>query len=202
MGITNSESEGGSQSERNLLDDSENFINVDMNSYGVTTVDRGHTILKTTGLGPCVGVALYEPAKKVAGLFHLTTPLDATVRGTPLWKSVQEDIVALLSAMQRNGVTFDDRANIEASLIGGEYTEELPRLIPVIEERLRQLGISKIVISEEGEKGKVKDFAIDAKNGRIYSLQNILPRKKDDDVFAFQIRGNQPHVTSDNRSLS
>lgn len=201
MYILRAEFEGAPQIERPKLEDSKDFINVDMNSYGVTTAQRGYTVLKTVGLSSCVGVALYEPTKEIAGLFHLTTPLDVAALGIPIWRSVQEDIVALLVAMQRNGMSFEDRPNMEASLIGDQNSQELRRLMPIVQERLRQLNVSRIAIVEEGERNKTKDIAIDARDGKIYDLINILPIKNNENTFAFQVRGGKPHVTSDNRSL-
>lgn len=113
------------------------MINVDMNSYGVTSASSKNPILKTVGLGACVGVTLYEPTKKLAGLFHLTTPLDVAAQNVPLWKGIQEDLVALLIAMQRNGLTFEDRKNLIVSLISGQSSENVKSLIPIVENRLR-----------------------------------------------------------------
>lgn len=143
---------------------------------------------------------LYEPTKKIAGLFHLTTPLDVSF-ATPLWKMVNEDILELLFAMQRNGLAFEDRKTLVANLIGGQNSEDLLSLLPVVESRLKQLGVSRISI-EEGVMGQVKRIAFDARDGKTYNLKNLLPRKVNDfDMFAFQMRGNKPHVTSDRRSL-
>ena len=144
---------------------------------------------------------LYEPTKKIAGLFHLTTPLDVSASATPLWRMVHDDILELLFAMQRNGVASEDRKTLVADLIGGQNSEDLPSLLPVAENALKRLGVSRISI-EEGALGQVKHIAFDARDGKTYNLKNPLPRKENDfDKFAFQMRGDKPHATSDRRSL-
>ena len=186
---------------RPTLNDSENMINVDMNSYGVTSASSENPMLKTLGLGHWVGVVLYEPTKKLAGLFHLTTPLDVSARGIPLWQMIQEDIVGLLTAMQRNGLTVDDKKTIIASLISWRGSEDLTRLMPIVVDRLKQLGVSRIALGEEG-RNSIKHIAIDARDGKIYNLKKLLPRKRDDfDKLVMQMCGEMPYVTSDKRSL-
>lgn len=40
--------------ERPTLNDTEDMINVDMNSFGITSASSKNPVLKTVGLGPCV----------------------------------------------------------------------------------------------------------------------------------------------------
>lgn len=40
--------------ERPTLNGTEDMINVDMNSFGITSASSKNPVLKTVGLGPCV----------------------------------------------------------------------------------------------------------------------------------------------------
>ena len=53
------------------------FIKVGMADLQITVAEG---ILKTTGLGSCVGITLYDPIKRVAGMAHVMLPSSEIAR--------------------------------------------------------------------------------------------------------------------------
>jgi chemotaxis protein CheD len=89
-------------------------IKVRIADYGVLK-DEGH--LMTIGLGSCVGIALYDPFSKVAGLAHILLPDSRMfIKKENLAKFADTAIPLLLSAMKNAGA---NRSSIEARIAGG-----------------------------------------------------------------------------------
>lgn len=180
------------------IKDSDEMIDVKMNSYGVTSATRANPVLKTIGIGPCIAVILHEPDSKVTGLLHMSFP-----QGRSIVVSAQKDIVNMLVAMQRNGVDVKARGKMLAHIIGGRsdyFLDEV--LVTIVRERLKQLGISNILTDlRSGIEGHC--IAIDARNGEVFKLINILPKKMDisDEIRAMNINSEGVQSTSDDRTL-
>lgn len=75
------------------------------------------SVLTTLGLGSCVGIALYDPGTKVAGLAHIMLPSSVQAKNNSnIAKFADTAIVQLLNDMKRLGA----RQNfIVAKLAGG-----------------------------------------------------------------------------------
>ncbi len=74
-------------------------------------------ILTTLGLGSCVGIALYDPQRKIAGLAHVMLPSSLQARNnTNIAKFADTAIVKLVDDMCRLGA---NKACIVAKLAGG-----------------------------------------------------------------------------------
>jgi len=75
-------------------------------------------LLRTVGLGSCVGIALYDRFAKVAGLAHIMLPSSDIARDNPLNKAKYADtaIPELLARMQEIGAVMP---RIVAKLAGG-----------------------------------------------------------------------------------
>ena len=73
--------------------------------------------LTTLGLGSCVGIALYDPQAKVAGLAHCMLPDSSQIQNNAnKAKFVDTAVVTLVSDMLRLGAS---RARIIAKVAGG-----------------------------------------------------------------------------------
>lgn len=80
---------------------------------------RHPSILTTLGLGSCVGVAMYDPYKKVVGLAHIMLPSSTQARNDNninLAKFADTAIEKLVDEMVRLGAF---KGNIVAKLAGG-----------------------------------------------------------------------------------
>lgn len=81
-------------------------------------VIRTDGILKTTGLGSCVGVAIYDPVTRIAGLAHIMLPSSDIARGPDLNipKFADTAIPEMIRSMVNLGA---DVSHMEAKLTGG-----------------------------------------------------------------------------------
>ncbi len=81
---------------------------------GEFRVAKGNFILKTIGLGSCVGIALYDPLKKVGGLAHVILPQSDGIKRSA--KYADQAVEMMLEAMERLGAR---RRNVIAKIAGG-----------------------------------------------------------------------------------
>ncbi|MFB6105669.1 MAG: chemotaxis protein CheD [Halobacteriaceae archaeon] len=88
-------------------------VAVGVADYAVAT---GDVALTTSGLGSCLGIALYDPETGVAGLEHAMLPRAADSVGGDPAKFVDTGVDALLEEMAAAGA---DPARVEAKIAGG-----------------------------------------------------------------------------------
>jgi chemotaxis protein CheD len=81
-------------------------------------VAKGGAVLKTTGLGSCVGVTLYDPQMKVAGMAHIMLPSSDIAREGQLniAKYADTAIPELVRRLKEMGA---DLRRLVAKLAGG-----------------------------------------------------------------------------------
>jgi len=72
--------------------------------------------LRTTGLGSCVGIALFDPHTKVAGLAHIMLPTSNNVDEKNKAKYANTAVPLLLEMMEKRGA---NKKRIVAKLAGG-----------------------------------------------------------------------------------
>jgi len=82
---------------------------------GEYRVAKGMAVLKTIGLGSCIGVALYDPVNKIGGLAHVMLPgsKNGTVKSA---KYVDHAIELMIDAMRGLG---SRKENLVAKMAGG-----------------------------------------------------------------------------------
>ena len=76
-------------------------------------------VIVTYSLGSCIGVAVYDPAARVAGLLHFQLPsstLDAQKAASHPLMFADTGMAALLAAMQSRGA---DKRRMKVKLAGG-----------------------------------------------------------------------------------
>lgn len=92
----------------------DNIIKVGMADLQVS---RHPGILTTLGLGSCVGIACYDPLKKIVGLAHIMLPSSLQARNNSnIAKFADTAVIKLLEDMLRLGAS---RKSIVAKLTGG-----------------------------------------------------------------------------------
>ncbi len=75
--------------------------------------------LTTIGLGSCIGIALYDPVKKIAGMVHIMLPNSKQIKESGnRAKFADTGITDLVTTMTRVGV---DKNNIVAKIAGGAH---------------------------------------------------------------------------------
>ena len=101
----------GSQTEQESVGQPERK-KVGIAEYAVTTDEA---VLTTSGLGSCIGVALYDPDSNTAGLVHVMLPRHDEGEGARA-KFADTGVEILLEEMERAGAS---RRHIEAKIAGG-----------------------------------------------------------------------------------
>jgi len=80
-------------------------------------VTKSPGVLTTLGLGSCVGIALYDPLSKVAGLAHIMLPDSKAIQNNSnKAKFADTALVKLIEDMERLGAK---RRSMKAKIAGG-----------------------------------------------------------------------------------
>jgi chemotaxis protein CheD len=118
-------------------------------------VAEGAAVLKTTGLGSCVGLALYDPIKRIGGLAHIMLPASEIAREGQLniAKYADTAVPELIRQMKLKGASAD---RLVAKMAGGAQMFALsgsdslrigPRNVEATKSALEALGIA--ILSED-----------------------------------------------------
>ncbi|HOA55541.1 MAG: chemotaxis protein CheD [Acetivibrionales bacterium] len=130
-------------------------------------------VITTLGLGSCVGVALYDPIKKVAGLAHIMLPSSQQARNksniakfadTAIVKLV-EDMVALGASKSRLVAKLAGGAQMFAFIEGSEMLRIGARNVAASREMLKSLNIP--IISEDTGGNYGRTVEIHSENGKL-----------------------------------
>lgn len=121
----------------------DNLVKVGMADLNVVSYPK---ILTTLGLGSCVGIALYDPVKKIAGLAHIMLPSSKQVKNNAnTAKFADTAIVELLKAMEKQGAV---KKNIVAKLAGGAQMFSFGRTSDIMRIGERNATASKEMLAE------------------------------------------------------
>jgi len=124
--------------------------------------------LTTLGLGSCVGITLYDKAKKVGGMAHVMLPTYKGFEGQNIAKFADSAIIELINQLARLGVS---RSAVVAKIAGGAHmfgrTQNNDML--KIGERnsaastaiLKQLGIPIVANDTGGSHGRTIELFMD-----------------------------------------
>lgn len=134
---------------------------------------RHPCIITTLGLGSCVGIALYDPGRKVAGLAHIMLPSSQQARNNSnIAKFADTAIVKLVDDMISLGAV---RSQIVAKLAGGAQmfsfndTSEMLRIgarnVSASKEALNLLGIP--ILSEDTGGNYGRTVEIHSETGKL-----------------------------------
>lgn len=129
-------------------------------------------LIRTTGLGSCVGVVLYDLAREIAGMAHVMLPDSSLSRGEPLNKAkfANTAIKELLDALMTSGARHP---GIKAKIAGGAQMFQFsgnsdmmrigPRNVEAVLQELKELRIPVIAQDVGGNSGRTIEF--DPKTG-------------------------------------
>ncbi len=123
-------------------------------------------LIRTSGLGSCVGVVIYDPMKKVAGMIHVMLPDSTLGKSTKvnIAKFADTGIPALIEQLEGEGARrFSLRAKIAGGAqmfqFGSEDTVRIgPRNVAAVKEQLRKFSIPIIAEDTGGSKGRTIEF--------------------------------------------
>lgn len=136
-------------------------------------------VLRTAGLGSCVGVIIYDLSRKVAGMAHIMLPESSLSKNSELnrWKYADTAVSELLLKLERAGAR---RFALKAKLAGGaqmfQYnsTNEMMRIGPRnVQEVLNQLAAHHIqVVAKDvgGNCGRTIEFDPEAGSLKVKTI--------------------------------
>jgi len=130
--------------------------------------------ITTSGLGSCVGVTLYDPKNKVAGLAHVMLPSSVEIRNNSnKAKFADTALEVLLDKMIRAGAR---KQNLVAKMAGGAQMFNFSSKNDVLKigernaiaskKKLKEMGIRIIAEDTGGNYGRT--IELDANNGELF----------------------------------
>lgn len=141
-----------------------NIVKVGMADMGVAS---GGLILKTTGLGSCVGLTLYDPERLIAGMAHVMLPSSDIAREGQLnaAKYADTSIPELLDRLLRMGANqrrliakMAGGAQMFAFAAGGDSLRIGPRNVESVKRALAELNIPVAAEDTGGNYGRTIEF--------------------------------------------
>ncbi|GKV67822.1 chemoreceptor glutamine deamidase CheD [Sporosarcina sp. NCCP-2716] len=122
--------------------------------------------IRTSGLGSCVGVVLYDERRKVAGMVHVMLPDSSLGKGGPLnaAKFADTGIYALMERLKAEGVR---PMALKAKIAGGSQMFQFgssdtvrigPRNVEAVKQELRRLSIPLVAEDTGGSSGRTIEF--------------------------------------------
>ena len=141
----------------------------DVVKVGIAQMDvvRTPKTIRTSGLGSCVGVVLYDESTKIAGMIHVMLP-DSTlgkVDSINVAKFADTGIDALIQLLKVEGV---QPFRLKAKIAGGaqmfKFTSDKdsmrigPRNVDAVKAQLRKNGIPVVAEDTGGNSGRTIEF--------------------------------------------
>ncbi len=145
------------------------LTSVDVVKVGIAQLDVATTTqrIRTSGLGSCVGVVLYDEIKQIAGLVHVMLPDSSLSRGNQLTvaKFADTGVPALVQEMQKKGAsTFRLKAKIAGGAQMFQFTSNQdsmrigPRNVEAVKVQLKKLNIPLLAEDTGGNSGRTIEF--------------------------------------------
>ena len=123
--------------------------------------------IRTSGLGSCVGVILYDESKKIAGLIHVMLPDSKLGRSEAInvAKFADTSIPAMIDLLKLEGV---QKFRLKAKIAGGAHMFQFssdkdsmrigPRNVEAVKQELRRNSIPLIAEDTGGSSGRTIEF--------------------------------------------
>ena len=126
--------------------------------------------IRTTGLGSCVGVTLYDPTKKVAGMAHVMLPSSSLAKNDEFKNAKYADtaLPELVDMVTKAGA---NRTKLVAKMAGGAQMFNFggnsdtmrigPRNVEACKDVLKKLGIRIVAEDTGGSHGRTIELYTD-----------------------------------------
>lgn len=139
-------------------------------------VAKAGAMLRTTGLGSCVGLTLYDPAAKIGGMVHVMLPSSSISRDSQLNRAKYAD-TAIPELVRRMVEAGASSSRLMAKLAGGAQMFLLaspladtmrigPRNVEACKEALRSLNIPIEAEDTGGNYGRT--IELDCSSGVLF----------------------------------
>ena len=146
------------------MDNRVQIVKVGIADMGVV---KGPHLIRTSGLGSCVGVILYDLPGELAGLVHVMLP-DSTLAKTGTIneaKYADTGVVVLIRQLLKMGA---QRHHLKAKIAGGAQMFQFassndlmrigPRNVEAVEQELKKHGIPLVAKDVGGNNGRTIEF--------------------------------------------
>ena len=136
---------------------------------GIAQMDvvKAPNTIRTSGLGSCVGVVLYDESKQIAGLIHVMLPDSSLGRSDAVnvAKFADTGIKALIALLKLEGVhAFKLKAKIAGGAQMFQFTSDKdsmrigPRNVEAVKVELRKNSIPLVAEDTGGNSGRTIEF--------------------------------------------
>ncbi|GIN11205.1 chemotaxis protein CheD [Shouchella clausii] len=140
-------------------------------SIGEWKIVKGEGVLRTCGLGSCIGIVLYDQERFIAGMVHVMLPDSTKARkGANPWRYADTAIASLQAELKKQGAR-----NLCAKMAGGaqmfkhavkrEFMQIGERNAAAARETFARLGITLVAEDTGGTKGRTIQY--DVKTGEL-----------------------------------
>jgi chemotaxis protein CheD len=103
--------------------------------------------IRTTGLGSCVGVVLYDPLNKIGGMAHVMLPDSSLSKGIiNEAKYADTAIPRLIQELEKAGA---ERGFLTAKLVGGAQMFAFSTVNETMKVGLRNVEACKVILNQE-----------------------------------------------------
>lgn len=130
-------------------------------------IARGETLIRTAGLGSCVGVVLYDATRQIAGMVHIMLPSSKLARGNLVNKYKYADTAVSDLIRQLENIGVPSRVLL-AKIAGGAQMFQFtgandlmrigPRNVEAIKAELSKFGIKITGEDVGGNSGRTIEF--------------------------------------------
>ena len=152
-----------------------NVIKVGMADYKVATAPDS---LITLGLGSCIGVVVFDKAKKIAGMVHIMLPSSQEIKNNSnKMKFADTCIDMMMEELMKKNVT---KSALKAKIAGGAQMFSVSlksdnlnigkRNAEAVKAKLKSLNIPIIAEDIHGNSGRTITFDIETTNLNIKSI--------------------------------
>lgn len=136
---------------------------------GIAQMDvvRVPKTIRTSGLGSCVGVVIYDESKKIAGMVHVMLP-DSSLGRTEMVnvaKFADTGVSSLVDLLKREGAqSFKLKAKIAGGAQMFQFTSHKdsmrigPRNVEAVKAQLKKLSIPIVAEDTGGNSGRTIEF--------------------------------------------
>ncbi|MED4351815.1 chemotaxis protein CheD [Schinkia azotoformans] len=146
------------------MNDTVNIIKVGIADMNVV---QSPSLIRTSGLGSCVGVVIYDTQKEIAGLVHVMLPDSSLAKADSIniAKYADTGIEELINRLTKIGARV---TNLKAKIAGGAQMFQFstqnemmrigPRNIEAVKKELKRLSIPIIAEDVGGSSGRTIEF--------------------------------------------
>lgn len=127
----------------------------------------GRSLIRTSGLGSCVGVVVYDLVKQIAGLAHVMLPDSSLTKQNTFnkYKYADTALDELLKELEKLGAR---KFALKAKVAGGAQMFQMansseimrigPRNVEAVKEKLKSLRIPIVACDVGGSNGRTIEF--------------------------------------------